>query len=100
MEKEEPKVGMVPFEEKLFFEGTIARKGIFIDGELFDWGISEDEYNLAVAYANKKKNKDEILARIHRDIEKHYLSSLSEFIGRKITLKELQEARKTGWIKK
>lgn len=97
---EEPRIGYVPFEEKQYFDGVFWAKGIFVDGELFDWGIDEKEYNEAVKFAEKQKNKEGMLLKIHQNIEKHFINSLSEFMNRKITLKELDEARKTGWIKK
>src|SRR3990172_5434024 len=97
---EEPKSGMVPFEEKMHADGIFMRKGIFVDGELFDWGIDEDEYNEAVKWANNQLTKEECLLKIHQSIEEHFVESLSEFIGRAVSIEEVQEARASGWIAK
>jgi lipoate-protein ligase A len=35
---------------------------------------------------------------VQDDIAKHYVESISDFLGRKITIQEVIEAIKTGWI--
>jgi hypothetical protein len=35
---------------------------------------------------------------VQKDIEKHYVDSVSEFIGRKITPNEIKRAIQNGWI--
>jgi len=35
---------------------------------------------------------------VQKDIEKHFVESVSEVVGRKITPEEIKEATKTGWI--
>ena len=35
---------------------------------------------------------------VQKDIERHFVESVSEFIGRKVTQDDIKEAIKTGWI--
>jgi aminopeptidase-like protein len=69
-------------------------KGIFIDGRLFDWGVDEQSYKEALLMGPKFQKA------IETNIAYHFLESLSEFMDRKVTLTEVQEATKTGWIDK
>lgn len=67
--------------------------GLFIDGEHFDWGIDSDDLTEVM------NSGDENLIRMAQaSINEHYLDSLSEFVGRHITPKDINEAEKTGWI--
>lgn len=93
---EQPSSDMVPFEEKAYMndDGVHMQKGIFIDGTLFDWGVDEEDYKQALAMGPKYKKM------IEDSIAKHFLESLSEFMGRRITFEEVEKARETGWIKK
>ena len=69
------------------------QNAIFIDGELFDWEIDPQSLESVL------ESGDPILIRVaQQDIEKHFLESLSEFVGRKITQKDIAKAEKTGWI--
>lgn len=101
--KEEPEIGMVPFVTETYFDNAskLMQKGIFVDGELFDWSANEDEYNEAMKYAAKfdKIKRKEIELKIEKSIEEHFLQSFSEFMGRQVTLEEINTARTTGWIK-
>lgn len=93
---EQPADDMVPFEEKPYMDddGVHMSKGIFVDGTLFDWGVDEEDYKQALAMGPKYRKM------IEASIAKHFIDSFSEFLSRKITLEEVNEARKTGWIKK
>ena len=71
--------------------GTLE-KAIFIDGELLDWAV--DMSSLAEAMAMGSK----YYKAVQRDIEKHFVESVSEVIGRKITAAQIKEAIKFGWI--
>lgn len=66
--------------------------GIFVDGELFDWSVDEE----SVAWAQKQG--PEYFAAAQKDIVKHFFESLSEMVGRQITHKQFEIAKKTGWI--
>jgi hypothetical protein len=82
--KEEMTTGQIP--------GPFFHKNIYIDNELFDWEIDEDAYKWA------ENQGPEILFAVQKDIINHFLNSISEFTEKKITLKDLQEAIRTGWI--
>lgn len=83
----------VKFEIKKYLdEKSMVSKGIFIDSKLFDWGIDEDSYAEAIKMGPK------YVRAINEDIEKHFIDSLSEFMNRDVTRKEVDEATKTGWI--
>lgn len=85
----------VRFEVKFYTDDTGAMaKGIFVDGKLFDWGVDEASYREAQAMGPKYQRA------IQADITKHFIESLSEFMNRKVTMQEVNEARKTGWINK
>jgi len=88
---------MVTFEEKTYWEGNFIQKGIFVDGQHFDWGVDEENYKDAMEFVKKHP---EYLNQVITSIEKHFIDSLSEFMGRPVKIEEVQEARKTGQIKK
>lgn len=73
-------------------ENGMQERQIFIDGELFDWGIDEH------AFAYAKKMGPEYFRAAQIDIAKHFLASLSEVVGREVTYHDLTQAQKTGWI--
>lgn len=86
---------MIPFEIKQYFDSdNNFAKGIFIDGELFDWGINEENFKDAIAMG------PEYFRLLQADIEHHFLDSISEFMGRRVTQQEINEATTSGWIKK
>ena len=72
-----------------------SQKVIFVDDELFDWGIEEEALEQARKFS---KNDEGIQTAIHGDIQKYFLDSLSEFLGHTITLKEVNEAIENGFI--
>jgi hypothetical protein len=69
-----------------------VRQAVFINGQLLDWSV--DITSLADAH----KMGPEYFRAAKKDIEKHFVESVSEFIGRKITYQEVVTATKTGWI--
>ena len=75
-----------------YVAGPFFQRNIYIDGELFDWAIDEESYNWAM------KQGPEILMAAQKDIARHFLESLSEIVGRRVSIQDLQEAAKTGWI--
>ena len=75
-----------------FVPGPHFQKNIYIDGELFDWEVDEEAYHWA------EKQGPAMLMAVQKDICKHFLQCLSEVVGRKISIQDLQEATKTGWI--
>jgi hypothetical protein len=79
--------------ETAFFEG---QKVIAIDGDVFDWGLDEDSLSQANAHASNK----EVMKAIHYDIRNYFLDCLSESIGFKPTMKQVNKALELGYIEK
>lgn len=68
------------------------QRNIYVDGEFFDWSIDEKSLDWA-------KNQGPVFFEAtKKDIANHFLDSLSEMVGRKITIEEFKLALKTGWI--
>ena len=68
-------------------------KAIYIDDVLFDWGMEKEHLNDAI----KMTKNDPIMKKsLNEDIKRHFIESLSEFIGKEITLEETNEAIKSG----
>jgi hypothetical protein len=70
----------------------VLEKAIFIDGELLDWSV--DMTSLADALHMGPK----FFAAAQKDIAKHFIESVSEVIGRKVTTEDIKQATKIGWI--
>ena len=68
---------------------------IFIDGQMFDWYIDRESLDEAKRFA---QNDPIIKKSIYADIQSHFMHSFCEFIGKKVTLEELNEALMTGRI--
>lgn len=66
---------------------------IFIEDQLFDWGLDES----SIDQVNKIQNLDE-LQEIHKDIRNFFLSCLSDILGRQVTIKEVYEGLLSGEI--
>lgn len=64
---------------------------IFIDNQLFDWGIDEN----AIQQINQISNPDDLLM-IHENIRQYFLQCLESYIGKKLTIKQVYEALKSG----
>jgi hypothetical protein len=85
--------------EKRRFEVMMRRhpngsieKAVFIGGEMLDYSIDVQSYLEACKMGPHFK------IAVQRDIEKHFTESVSEFLGRRVTLDDIKEAIKTGWI--
>jgi len=83
---------MFTFEVKMRQNKGGVEKAIFIDGELLDWSVDLS----SLAEAAKMGHK--FYRAAQRDIEKHFVDSVSEFIGRKVTPDDIKTATVTGWI--
>jgi hypothetical protein len=70
----------------------VMQKAVFIDGEMLDWKIDISSYMDAV------KMGPHFRREIQRDIEIHFCESVSDFLGRKVTINQIKAATKTGWI--
>jgi hypothetical protein len=71
--------------------GTIE-KAIFIDGEMLDWSIDMNSYLEAVKMGFAYQREAQ------KSIEKHFQESVSDFLERRVTIEEIKQATKTGWI--
>jgi hypothetical protein len=83
----------VKFETRVFKHpnGSIEKK-VYINDEEFDWSIDISSFREA------RKMGPQFMKAVQDDIAKHYVESISDFLGRKITIQEVIEAIKTGWI--
>jgi hypothetical protein len=67
---------------------------ILVDGGVFDWGLDDD----AINDANRHADKEEFMRAIHNDIMNHFLNSISEVLGFRPTMRQVNEAIKRGYI--
>lgn len=73
-------------------KGGNIEKAIFIDGEFLDWAVDMNSLVEAMQMGPK------FFREAQRDIEKHFTESVSEVLGRKVTIEDIKLATKTGWI--
>jgi len=66
-----------------------------VDNEAFDWGLNEEQYKKAQFVI---KNDPEMKENYVGDIQKHFIKSMSEFLGKQVTLKEINDAIEKGFI--
>jgi hypothetical protein len=70
----------------------VIEKAIFIGDELLDWSVDVtsllDAARMGPAYYRAAQ----------KDIEKHFVESVSEFVGRKLTPEDIKQAIDSGWI--
>ena len=87
------KVQIDKFETRIVMHpnGSLERK-IYVDGELFDWSVDVS------SFLEAKKMGPMYMKAVQDDIARHFVNSLSDFLGRKVTPQEVTEASKTGWI--
>lgn len=67
-------------------------KDIFIDGVKLDYSIDISAFREATKMGPLYKQA------VQTDIVRHFTKCVSEFIGRHVTLEDIKEAIKTGWI--
>jgi hypothetical protein len=85
--------GKKKFEVRMYMDKKgVLKQGIFIGGELLDWSL--DVHDLMEA----KKMGAKFAKSLEIDIIRHFLESVSDFLGRKILVDEFNEARKNGYI--
>lgn len=85
--------GKVRFETrvKVHSNGSVERE-IWIDGEKFDWSVDITSFHEAVKMGPMYKKA------VQKSIVEHFVNSVSDVLGRKVTMKEVNEATKRGWI--
>lgn len=76
----------------MFHKDGALRKAIFIDGEMLDWSVDATSLRDAMLMGHK------YFRAVQRDIEAHFVASVSDFIGRKVTAQEIKTAIKEQWI--
>jgi len=69
---------------------------ILIDGEPFDWGLDDE----AIEEANRHAGTPRFMKAIHNDIMGHFLDSLSEVLGFRPSMKQVNEGLDRGFISK
>lgn len=83
----------VPFELRLVIQpdGT-AKKALFVNNIEVDYQIDMNDYieALQMGPAFRKAVQD--------DICQHFASCVSDCLGRRVTMAEIKQATKTGWI--
>lgn len=91
--EEEIPEGKVKFETrvKLHPNGSVERE-IYIGGEKFDWSVDITSFHEAVRMGPMYKKA------VQQSIVSHFVNSVSDVLGRKVTMKEVNEATKRGWI--
>lgn len=65
---------------------------IFIDNQYFDFAIDDS----ALEKVNSLEGEE--LKKVHENIKNYLLTSLAQVLGRAVTMKEVMEAIKTGYI--
>lgn len=73
-------------------KGGGIEKAVFIGGELLDWQIDLNSFVEAI------KMGPQYYRAIQKDIEMHFVSSVSEFLGRKVSADDIKKAIKSGYI--
>ena len=68
-------------------------RAIFVDGHLFDWEMDLEGLKKAASFT---AGNPTLQKSIEGDIQRHFVESFSEFIGRPITLIEIVEAINKG----
>lgn len=69
-----------------------VEKAVFIDGKKLDFKIDVNRFLEA------KSKGINYLIQEQKKIEKEFIKSVSEAIGRKVTTEEIKKATVTGWI--
>lgn len=70
-------------------------KVLLVEGELFDWGMDVESLHEAKKVISHHR---ELSESISMSIINHFLESFSDFIGKKISLKELLVSMERGFI--
>jgi len=89
----------IKFEGRKSFEVKIRpakgggiEKAIFIGGELLDWQVDINSLVEAMRMGPM------YMKAVQKDIEKHFVESVSDFVGRKVTADDIKKAIKDGYI--
>ncbi len=85
--------GKVRFETriKLHPNGSVERE-VWINDEKLDWSIDIKSFHEAVKMGLMYQKA------VKRDIVRHFVESVSDLVGRKVTMQDVNEAIQRGWI--
>ncbi len=67
-------------------------KAVFIDDEKLEYSIDIS------SYLDASKMGPAFKLSVQKDIERHFAEAVSEVVGRHISLEDIKNAIKTGWI--
>jgi len=67
---------------------------IVVDDEVFDWGLDDG----SISHANRFSSNKETMRAIHDDIRKYFLESLGEQLGFEVSMRDVNEALRVGYI--
>lgn len=68
---------------------------LILDNEVFDWGLEPDDLKNAINMINQNPNTKKAILN---SIINHFINSFSEFVGKTMTLQEINLAIETGNI--
>lgn len=86
-------LGKKKFEVKIRSDGSGGiEKAIFIGGEMLDWQVDINSLNDAMKMGPK------FFKAVQQSIEEHFVESVSDFVGKKVTAQDIKKAIETGWI--
>lgn len=72
-----------------------GKRYIVVDNEAFDWELDPEQFkSIEFKIRNDPSMKDSFIGNIFN----HLTSCFSEFIGRKVSLKEINDAIEKGFI--
>lgn len=82
------------FEVKQYYDHVAGkvRKDIYIDEKLFEWEMDPNSLQKA------REMGPAYYLMAQKDVQKHFMDSLSEFLGRKISQKDIIRAIQKGVI--
>lgn len=78
-------------------EGGKPKRYLVFDNEAFDYELSESDLSRAIHYCGDDPQAKKTL---HGEIQKHFLTCLTEFLGFPVTLEELVKAIHEGQLEK
>jgi hypothetical protein len=81
--------------KKMFIYSHEGKNYIVVDNEAFDWEIDPSHIK---SVETKIKNDPLMKENFIGDIFNHVVESFSEFLGKKVSLKDINEALERGWI--
>jgi hypothetical protein len=74
------------------FQRDGVEKAVFVDGKKLDFSID------VVRFLEARRKGPKYLFEEQKRIEKAFVKSVSEAVGRRVTVKEIKKATEEGWI--